>query len=690
MSAHRYLGFVRSAFACALLSIQAFSHGGSYPGPGDVTPPGGGGGGGSGVPGVAPSGPTGATPGTGPVSGPGVPQGSTGAPTPSTGGVEAGPDVTAWQYWWNFNREPYLRLKERLSQSVLTGSDEFYLGRGEAPPSMDSLRATRRRIREEVLPALVRTLDEERSNDVQSGCMIALARIGDELGEDGQPRSGIGERLARRLLDPNQEVAETAALALGILGDARHAPLLEALIVGDREALRAAGVPATGEIPMRTRAFSAYGLGQLASRLPHEQRTGLVAGLQSALERERGAAQPDVAMAIVAALSLSPLPSYPQTPESCPLTEQVRDLLELYGDRSWPALVRAHVPVALVRLLGDGSAPAALNDEVLKALCVGLDEHRGEQGALEQSAVLALGRLADCGAAPLSVQARELLMSKGSDDADEQVRYFALIALGQCGARAGADRDWSGLKGAHGRAGLRAFLLEGLSSGKVATRSWAGLALAVLERGLDEDGGPGSVDARRALVATLHAARNPDEIGALAIACGLVGDPGAAQTLRDCLETTSDADAVGNVCVALGLLGDVAAKSAISEVIERSRYQPALLKSAAIGLGLMGDRDVALKLVAWLDKAHGLAAQASISTALGFIGDDRSIRPLMGLLADPEKTALARAFAAAALGIVGDKDDLPWGSRYSVDVNYRANVSTLIDPGGSLGLLNLL
>lgn len=684
----RLVAVSRTLLACAFLSLQAFSHGGSYPGPGDVTPPGGGGGGGgTGVPGSGPSGPGGSSPGTGPVSGPGVPQGSTATPASSSGGVEAGPDTTAWQYWWNFNREPYLRLKERLAQGVLTGSDEFYLGRGELRPGVDSLRATRARIREEVVPALVRALDEERSNDVQSGCMIALARIGDELGEDGLPRSGIGRRLVRRLLDPNQEVAETAALALGILGDAQHAKLLEALVVDDREALRAAGLPAVSALALRTRAFAAYGLGQLASRRPPEERGEIVAGLQRALERERGAAQPDVAMAIVAALSLAPLPAAPTTEGSDPRSAQVRHLLEFYRDPSRPELVRAHVPVALARLLADGRVDATLSGEVLSSLCADLDEQRGERGALEQSAVLALGRLADCGASAESVRSRAILMRKAAEDADEQVRYFALIALGQCGARAGAERDWSGLAGPDSP---RAFLLERLGSGKVATRSWSALALAVLERGLDDVGGPGSDAARAALVESLRTARNPDEIGALAIACGLVRDRRAAAPLRAALAGTGEAEAVGNVCIALGLLGDDGAKEAIAAVIERSRYQPALLKSAAIGLGLMGDRDVALDLVAWLEKAPGLASQASISTALGFIGDDRSIRPLMAVLADPEKTALARAFAAAALGIVGDKDDLPWGSRYSVDVNYRANVSTLIDPGGSLGLLNLL
>ncbi|HVS17444.1 MAG TPA: HEAT repeat domain-containing protein [Planctomycetota bacterium] len=605
----------------------------------------------------------------------------------TTGGVDAGVDVTAWQYWWNFNREPYLRLKQRLGEEVTTGSDEFFLGLGQARQGTDRLRVSRKRIREEVVPALLAALDSERSVDVQSACMVALARIGDDLSEDGRPHAKIGERIVRRLDDSNQELAETAALALGILGDGRYAPLLGALLLDDRATLRAAGLEATSATSLRTRAFAAYGLGQLGSRLPYPQRPPLVETLQRVLELERDAAQPDVAMAAVAAIGLIPTDALRDAQENSPRAEQVRRLLKLYRDPSRAKLVRAHVPLALQRLLSDGPHDEALRREVLAQLCADLDEHGGESGALEQSAVLALGRLADCGGSSESVAARAALMRKATKDADEQVRAFALIALAQCAARPGEHRDWSGLAGTDS---VRAFLVQRLSSGKVATRSWAGLALGVLERGLDDVGGKGSDATRGALVVRLDEASNPDEIGALAIACGLVGDRRAAPVLRGLLADIGDPEARGNVCVALGLLHDSGAKDSITALLERSRYQPALLQSAAIGLGLMGDRDVALQLIALLERAAGLASQASISSALGTIGDDRSVRPLLDLMQDQQKTALARAFAAAALGIVGDKDDLPWGSRYSIDVNYRANVATLIDPAGSLGLLNLL
>lgn len=49
---------------------------------------------------------------------------------------------------------------------------------------------------------------------------------------------------------------------------------------------------------------------------------------------------------------------------------------------------------------------------------------------------------------------------------------------------------------------------------------------------------------------------------------------------------------------------------------------------------------------------------------------------------------LSRAFAAVALGGVADKEDLPWNSKLSCNINYRAAVETLTDK--SAGILDIL
>jgi len=75
--------------------------------------------------------------------------------------------------------------------------------------------------------------------------------------------------------------------------------------------------------------------------------------------------------------------------------------------------------------------------------------------------------------------------------------------------------------------------------------------------------------------------------------------------------------------------------------------------------------------------------------ALGFIGDSRSIDPLVSMLEDKSLTDSARGFAAVALGIVADKEPLPWNSKISVDINYRANTTSLTSPEGT-GILDIL
>ena len=121
-----------------------------------------------------------------------------------------------------------------------------------------------------------------------------------------------------------------------------------------------------------------------------------------------------------------------------------------------------------------------------------------------------------------------------------------------------------------------------------------------------------------------------------------------------------------------------------------SKYRPELLKQAAVALGLLGDKEVVPILAKMLTRADSLASQAAIAAALGFIGDARSIDPLVEMLENDALTATARGFAAAALGIVGDEGMLPWNAGISEDLNYRAAPTTLNANSLGTGILNIL
>jgi HEAT repeat protein len=156
------------------------------------------------------------------------------------------------------------------------------------------------------------------------------------------------------------------------------------------------------------------------------------------------------------------------------------------------------------------------------------------------------------------------------------------------------------------------------------------------------------------------------------------------------LEAQSDDAVRGHIAVGLGLMNATESIEQIQEIVADSKYRAALLQQAAIALGLLGDRGVAGNLAVMLrEEAKSLASQAAIASALGFIGDSGSIDPLLEMMHDDKNlTDRARAFAIAALGIVGDKEPLPWNSKLSVDLNYRANASTLVE--GGKGVIEIL
>ena len=111
------------------LPATTLAHGGKYRGPGDVVPPGARGGpttGGPAIPGPItpgprapgapiPAGPT--TPGSAPggpsTGGPSAPGSGTG---PRTGprGIYIGADLSKWQFWWEFNKDPFINLKDAI------------------------------------------------------------------------------------------------------------------------------------------------------------------------------------------------------------------------------------------------------------------------------------------------------------------------------------------------------------------------------------------------------------------------------------------------------------------------------------------------------------------------------------------------------------------------------------------------
>ena len=83
----------------------------------------------------------------------------------------------------------------------------------------------------------------------------------------------------------------------------------------------------------------------------------------------------------------------------------------------------------------------------------------------------------------------------------------------------------------------------------------------------------------------------------------------------------------------------------------------------------------------------GVTARFTAASAIGAIGDRRSIDPLIEVLEDPEQPTQLRAAAIIALGGVGDPGLLPWHAVITRALPAAAMVPTLSN--GVDGLLDL-
>ncbi len=692
------------ALASLTLTNSSAAHGGTYRGPGDTVPPGAGGGGGGGPSTPGPAGPS--TPGP---AGPTTPGPAGTAPT-TPGGPAAAPrtgqaptaDLTTWQFWWGFNKEYYLNLKQHVGEGGPTseGVDFFGTGNGKSE-TKDTMRPSEETIRKTIVPALAKALKEEHSKDIITGCLVGLAKIGDVKDESG--KSEMFENIRPALSGKGeQEIGETAALSLGILANDSDAIIeLLGMLVQSKPAdihAKYKDVTFETEVPLRTRTFAAYGLGLIGARSSTDSsKVKIIDTILATLANTKRGAQRDIPVACITSFGLVPL-AYDANDDAVKAgkvtecktrNDQLRYLLDYYKDGENDYMVRAHVPTAMARLLKDVPSASKLRATIVKAMLDDLQKDSKAKPEVKESCMLALGQVGDCDNDPLDVEIRKTILASNEPNLyqEQQIHFYAMISAAQIGGQPGTGEGepLAGLKD------IRKFLLDYLAKGKGNEKSWAGLSLGVLENALAlHKTNATSSEVAKTLTAALADSKTPGDIGAFAIGLGLMENKDAQTVLRDKFEKVSDADAQGYLAVGLGLLGSRESIKPIEDVVHKAKYKPELLRSAAIGLGLLGDKKIVADLISMLGEASGQASQAAIASALGYIGDARSVKDLVGFLENKEKTDGARGFAAAALGIVADKEMFPWGAKISVNINYRANTPTLTSPDNGTGLLDIL
>jgi HEAT repeat protein len=681
----------------------ATAHGGAYRGAGDSVPPGGGGGSGAGGS-ASGGGGSGSSSGGGPsspaggrVSGGGGSSGGSPATNQASAAAPTGADLTTWQVWWGFNRDTYLNLRGALYRSdLLLGSDDFFLGNVPMSEARDLLQPSERVIRERIVPALQRVLTEERDNDIVTGALIALAKIGDASASPAG-RGQMAKTIVPFLSDANQEIAETAAVALGILANESSLPILKEVLRDSRRGREYASVQRSSQQPVhwRTRAFAAYGLGLIGYRSESETvRREIVQALATMLDGEAVLmATPDVAVACLISLGLVPLrieSDYLPPADGCAVPDRCRQAqiewtLRFLESANIDQLVRAHAATTLARLASRVPDSLGLKQRVAQRLMAAIAPHSTEAREVRASSVLALGRIGESSASAFDRSIRAALMKAFNEAREPDVRNFALVALAHIAARPGSGPS----EPLEGLREVQSLLMKELAKGATTDRPWIVLALGVLDRGSIDLGLTPSPEIGAVVRAALKDARSPRDVGACAIAVGIRDDAESRAELVTKLGEVSDDETRGFVALALGLMGAREAIGRIQEIVADAKYRPSLLKDASVSLGLLGDKSAVPELITMLVDAKSLATQASIASALGFIGDARSIEPLIAMLGDKKVTPRARAFAAVSLGLVADKEPFPWNSKLSVGINYRANTTTLANGEGT-GILEIL
>lgn len=675
---------VLSGLACAgfLLALpeEGYAHGGQYRGPGDVVPPNPGGGGGR-TPGPrgpstpGPSGPS--TPGPAGPSTPGPAGPTTGGPAPAaaagptTGprGAPVGPDLNKWQFWWEFNKDPFINLKASIHASTaVTGSDEFFMGGSRRTEASDTMKPTDAEIMGSILPALKRALDSTDQRDITSSCLVAMGKIGRD-----HPTFQILDVMKPYLESTDQEIRETAALSMGI---SQMPEAISDLIAIATDNQVGRELCKRNPVDNRTRAFACYGLGLIAyATNDADNKRKCLEALGEVLSKP--IADRNIPVAAINGIRLiRPNPEAGQKHQKL-LDDCLSTLWAYYekkqgqGDQQ----KQAHVPPAIAQLLGRGGDKlGTYKDRFADEL---VDRFGKRNVTIYQSCAVALGTL--CQAQEdnkADKKYSDALLNYFRKGKDEQARYFCLMSL----AKIGGNRN-------------RNELLKAFDKGsKALVKPWAAISLGVYAFNEAKAGDTAGLDVMigRTLHSSLGKIKNDQTQSAISVALGLCKYRESADEIEALLVRNKHRDELaGYLCIGLALMDNKRSMDTIRNIVQTSIRRPDLLKQAAVALGKMGDKNVTDLLQDMLkDPNKNVAKLSAVSSALGFIGDRRTIGPLVKMLHDDSITPLSRAFAAVALGGVADKEPLPWNSKIAVDMNYRAAVETLTN--GVSGILDIL
>lgn len=632
----------------ALAAGPLLAHGGNYKGPADaagasavgggtVAPPTNPGGAAAPGPGAAAAG--GAQSGGAVTAGGRTARGASDRGGSTTGASRTQPTKTfeIWEFWWENNKDRFLNLKERLNKDLtLSGSAGALTGRGRRFQQGSSRRPTRAMIETEIIPLLMQLVRTEKDRDILDSSILALGRTSEETTADQ-----IVE-LALPLLAHNElSVQSSTALALGVLGSPRAAKALQDILQDNSAGRQLVGGSKPQDL---VRAFAGLSLGLIGD----EQSVKV---LNDAVKRLPDTDK-DVKVCSIVGLGLV-------DDEMARSLGVASTLLELLGDRQLDPLIKSYVPTSLGKIGASEALPAILD----------AFSNRDTDNLVQQSCAVALGMLATIE----DDKAVDALLDYIAEGRDQQTRHFSIISLAEIGSRDESPDRSDAVKKRHTQIASR---LRDEIQGKGKSkdhRSWGAIAGALYARGQEH----AQPDFISYIQAGYRKESDPSFKSAYAVALGLLNDRSSAEMIFEDFNKRSEIDFRGYAAVALGFLQHNDAADGMRSLCQNKGTTPTLRLQAATGLGLMSDTQAVPTLIETMKSAKTLGVSSAVAKALGLIGDQESITPLKDMANDSSIQEITRAFACVALGILGEKTDLPWNAEISANNNYRAQVPSM-------------
>lgn len=598
-------------------------------------------------------------------------------------------DPGAWQLWWEFNKDAYLRYGRIRTGATATAGDDFFLGAGEHLQRVGG-RADRALVETRITPSLLDAISKGGSNEFMQEALLGIAKIG------GDKNRAKFDYILNWYLDQensNEAMSRVAPVALGILSTPASYPALANLALDNERGREIYG----GEVDETMRAFAAYGMGLIGSRSTDGAlRTRVVRDLVAVLEdEETDTNEPRVAAMF--SLGLVPLDVVEDIPvcycgtckvegPETSLQAQTTYLLRYFtADKEFDSVVRAHTATTLGRLIEarPSGMTLRLKEVVAEFLIEGLARYAKQPPVVKQSIVASLGLIGDADGDEVDQWIRWALGRSATRGGPIEQR-FALMSLAQVGARAGQVEEsrWAGTNDARTR------LLHALSRGKKDVKPWAGLALGVMGYHLTASGQESDDGVDLALRRAIRQSKTADSLGAYALAAGLRADDGASEELLKKLDKVKDEAAASYASLGLGLMGSDESVAPLRALLEEADEKPLLALRAGVALGLLGDAEIVGDLCVLLEETESLETRVAAARTLGYLGDRRGVEKLLELIGDENAAEEVKEAAVAAIGFASDPAPRSWRSDLTRGTNYLARTTTLTN-AESPGVLDM-